>query len=88
MEVRPANKYQAFVVYPDEQGKLDSVLTAKPWRHEFKASTGTVLRAQVAARPIDPAEKTPGMVRFKIYVDGALVNNSVSRRADIEHKVE
>lgn len=88
MEALPASKYQALVVYPDEQGKLDSVLTAKPWRYEFKARPGTVVRAKIVARPLDPAETAPGMVRFKIYVDGALVNNSVSRRIEIEHKVE
>jgi hypothetical protein len=88
LEVTPANKYQGFISYINKDGKLDSALTSKPWLYEFEAKTGTLLRATVAARPINPKERARGMVTFKVFVDGHTLDSGVGRGYSFEQKLE
>jgi hypothetical protein len=88
MEVTPADKFQDMITFLNQEGKMDSITTAKPWRYEFYAPKGTVLRAKAIAKPNNPQERVRGMVRLNIIIDGAIVDASVGSRIDVDHEVK
>lgn len=88
MEISPFDKYDGVITYLNEKGKLDSAVTAKSWRYDFQARSGTLLQASVTLKPKNPLEREAGVVYFNIRVDGNVVATSVGLRTELDFKIK